>query len=135
MSTGPAFTQHFHFGADTLTELLLHSTSTCNTPTLASALLLLTGATDPGKPSSLLVPMLAVARLAAAAVGVLPDEGRAAGAAAAYHQQQQQGMELQPSPELQTAYEAACRYPDRATKPDWLCRCAIFVLCCNASCS
>jgi hypothetical protein len=102
-AAGPSFKQHFHFGLDTLTELLQHCSATCNTPVLAATLLLLEAPTDPNNPSSLLVPMASTVRLAAAAVAVLPDGAQGGG------QQQQQGMELQPGPELQAAYEAALR--------------------------
>ncbi|KAF6259674.1 hypothetical protein COO60DRAFT_1638236 [Scenedesmus sp. NREL 46B-D3] len=105
-SQGPAFMQHFHFGVDTLTELLQHCTASCNTPVMAATLLLLEGPTDPNNRSSLLVPLASLVRLAAAAVAVLPD-GEQAGQQQ-QQQQQQQGMELQPGPELQVAYEAAC---------------------------
>jgi hypothetical protein len=108
--------QHFHFGLDTLTELLQHCTASCNTPVLAATLLLLEAPTDPNNPSSLLVPMASLVRLAAAAVAVLPDSAQAG----QQQQQQQQGMELQPGPELQAAYEAACR---------WVCKCMFDAVC------
>lgn len=86
----------------TLTELLQHCTTTVNSPLLAETLLLLSDMTGPAQPASLLLPLAAVARLAAAAAAVLPDAAAGDEAGGARH-------ELQPSPELQAAYEAACR--------------------------
>lgn len=76
--------------------------------------MLLAEVTTPHNPSSLLLPTAALAKLAAAAVAVLPDAaaatdaGGAAGLCSTAERQHVPGMELQPSPELQAAYEGSC---------------------------
>ena len=114
---GPSFTEHLHYGLDTLTDLLLHATVTCHTPLQHTTLLLLCEALTPATQAassssssgsnvgaSLLLATLE--RLAAAAVAVLPDITADELVAAAAGS----GGGLQPAPETLQSYDLACRW-------------------------
>lgn len=113
-AAGQCFLEHLHFGLDTLTDLLQHANTTCNSPLLSTLSALLCTTLSPqqhaavGGSSSALLPAAALGRLAAAAAAVLPAVSPEEAAAAAAGGRA--GAELQPTPELQQSYELSCRY-------------------------
>lgn len=126
MAAGPAVLEHLHFGLDTLTDLLQHANTTCNTPLLSNILLLLCTTLTPQQQQqqfagsgggsqavAALLPAAALGRLAAAAAAVLPSvTPEEAAAASASLGNSGSRVDLQPTPELQQSYEFACRWVD-----------------------
>jgi hypothetical protein len=121
MPAEPAVLEHLHFGLDTLTDLLQHASTTCNTPLLSNILLLLCTTLTPqqqhasssggSQAVTALLPAAALGRLAAAAAAVLPSvtPEEAAAASAGVGSSGSSRVDVQPSPELQQSYELACR--------------------------
>lgn len=122
MAAGPAVLEHLHFGLDTLTDLLQHANTTCNTPLLSNILLLLcttlatqqqqyAGSGGGSQAVAALLPAAALGRLAEAAAAVLPSvTPEEAAATSAGLGSGGSRLDLQPSPELQQSYEFACRW-------------------------
>jgi hypothetical protein len=117
-AAGQCFLEHLHFGLDTLTDLLQHANTTCNSPLLSTLLSLLCTTLSPqqqqqhaavgSSSSNALLSAAALGRLAAAVAAVLPAVSPEEAAAAAAGGRA--GAELQPTPELQQSYELSCRY-------------------------